>query len=58
MTVIGDVYKQPVVCSKENTQMLNDSKIIQSFLNLVSNGLFGRHCLEGGKCSCKWGTVS
>lgn len=41
MAVIGSVYKQTVVCSVENMQMLNTSKIIQLFINLFSNYLAG-----------------
>lgn len=39
MTVIGSLNKENVGCSVENTQMMNNSNIIQLFINLFSNYL-------------------
>ena len=35
MAVMGSVCKQTVVCSMENSQMLNNSKIILLFINFI-----------------------
>ena len=35
MAVMGSVCKQTVVCSMENNQMLNNSKIIPLFINFI-----------------------